>query len=260
MPGLNIGTGIRTAPVAGIVGGLGPLAGAYLYERFVRLTSAETDQDHFSAVLLSWPFPSRIGHFSGMPGVESPLPHLVEATRCLQSLGCTVVALASATTHAYRVDIQERTGVTIVDGLRATTRELSARGATRCVVFCTSPTRRQGLYEPSWPDSVELHYPTSAEQETLDQLIIAVKSGRTGPAEVKVLDELVRRYCGRGFTALLGCTELPLLWTPDEPDATVVSVTDAIAAAAIAAISEAVSSDGPGRRGYRAPDPATRRG
>ncbi|MCX4471587.1 Asp/Glu/Hydantoin racemase [Micromonospora sp. MW-13] len=245
MPGLNNGTGIRTAPVAGIVGGLGPLAGAHLYERFVRLTSAETDQGHFSAVLLSWPFPSRIGHLSGVPGVESPLPHLVAATRSLQSLGCTVLALASATTHAYRVDIQERTGATIVDGLRAATRELSVRGATRCVVFCTSPTRRQRLYEPSWPDDVELHYPTSAEQETLDRLITAVKSGRTGPAEVNVLDELIRRYRGRGFTSLLGCTELPLLWTPDGPDATVVSITDAIAAAAIAAISAAFHRDGP---------------
>ncbi|MEU4776730.1 aspartate/glutamate racemase family protein [Micromonospora sp. NPDC023633] len=238
MRGLNNGTGVRTAPVVGIIGGLGPLAGSHLYERFIRLTAAETDQDHFSAVLLSRPFPSRIGHLSGVPGVESPLPHLVAATRSLQSLGCTVVALASATTHAYREDVQERTGATIVDGLRATTREVAARGATRCVVFCTAPTRRRRLYEPSWPDDVELHYPTRAEQEALNQLITAVKSGRTGPAEVEALDELVSRYRNRGFTALLGCTELPVLWSPREPDATVVSINDAIAAAAIAAMSE----------------------
>ncbi|MET8159743.1 aspartate/glutamate racemase family protein [Sphaerisporangium sp. NPDC005289] len=234
----NTGTGMRTAPVAGIVGGVGPLAGAHLYERFVRLTAAETDQDHFSAVLLSRPFPSRIGHLGGVPGAGSPLPHLVAATRALQSLGCTVVALASATTHAYRVDIQRQTGATIVDGLRAATRDLSARGVTRCVVFCTSPARRQRLYEPSWPDDVELHYPTSAEQETLDRLILAVKSGRTGPAEVEVLDGLIRRYRRRGLTVLLGCTELPPLWTPDGPSAAVVPVTDAIAAATIAAISD----------------------
>ncbi|MGX1135106.1 aspartate racemase [Streptomyces glaucescens] len=238
MPGLSDDISIRTVPVAGIVGGLGPLAGAHLYERFVRLTSAKTDQDHYSAVLLSRPFPSRLGHLGGVPGVESPLPQLVAATRDLQSLGCTVVALASATTHAYRVDVQEMTGATIVDGLRATTRELTHRGATRCVVFCTSPTRRQGLYEPSWPDDVELCYPTGAEQETLDRLILAVKSGRTGPAEVNVLGELIGRYRRRGYTALLGCTELPLLWTSDEPHETVVSVTDAIAAATLAAISD----------------------
>lgn len=213
----------------GIIGGVGPLAGAHVYERFVRLTPAGSDQEHPSVVLLSRPFPSRIAHLTGVG--DSPLPYLTDAARSLLSLGCTVLALASATTHAYREAVCQRTGARIVDGLAATTAELAFRGATDGVVFCTSPTRRLGLYERTWPTGVGLHYPTDAEQRQLDHLIEGVKGGG-GSAET--LRTLIDRYAGRGIVCVLGCTELPVLWQPRVPATGVISVSDAIATAALA--------------------------
>jgi aspartate racemase len=214
--------------VIGVIGGIGPLAGAHVYERLVRLTPASSDQEHPSVVLLSRPFPSRIAHLTG--GGDSPLPYLVDAVRSLRAFGCTVLALASATTHAYREAVERRTGTRIVDGLAATTAELSARHATDGVVFCSSPTRRLGLYERTWPADVGLHYPTDTEQLSLDRLIDGVKSGK-GSAET--LRTLIDRYTGNGMVCVLGCTELPVLWQPREPADGVISVSDAIAAAAV---------------------------
>jgi aspartate racemase len=212
----------------GIVGGLGPLAGAHLYERLVRLTPAGSDQEHPSVVLLSQPFPSRIAHLTG--AAQSPLPSLVDAVRSLRELGCTVIALASATTHAYRAAVQDATGVAIVDGLAATTSAVATSGASDGVVFCTSPTRRLGLYEQTWPADVGLRYPTDTEQLVLDRLIERVKSGTE---DIDVLRTLVGRYVSAGAACVLGCTELPVLWPRQTPG--VVSVTDAIALSALTA-------------------------
>ncbi|WP_019869699.1 aspartate/glutamate racemase family protein [Salinispora oceanensis] len=222
-----------TTAGVGIVGGLGPLAGAHVYERFVRMSPAASDQEHGFVILISRPFPSRIAHLSGL--AESPLPYLVDTVRSLQSMGCNVLALASATTHAYRRAIQQQTGAMIVDGMRATTQALTDRGATAAVVFCTRLTRQLRLYEESWPENVRLHYATEEEQRTIDELIDGVKGGRTGPVESAALHRLVHRYASVGITPILGCTELPLLWAPEEPTVEVVSVSDSIASAAIAA-------------------------
>jgi aspartate/glutamate racemase len=77
---------------------------------------------------------------------------------------------------------------------------------------------------------VGLHYPTDTEQLSLDRLIDGVKSGK-GSAET--LRTLIDRYTGNGMVCVLGCTELPVLWQPREPADGVISVSDAIAAAAV---------------------------
>ncbi|MFG3558424.1 aspartate/glutamate racemase family protein [Micromonospora sp. NPDC047557] len=217
----------------GIIGGLGPLAGAHVYECLVRMTPAVSDQEHPSVVLLSRPFPSRIAHLGA--AAESPLPQLVDAARSLGSLGCTVVGLASATTHAYRRAIEEQAGVPIADGLREVAGELRAREASAAVVLCTSAARQVGLYNDVWPDGVALRYPAPAEQTVVDGLIDNVKTGAIRASDAAVLHDLILRHTDESTVVVLGCTELPVLWVPRERASRVVSVSDAIAGAVLAA-------------------------
>ena len=39
----------------GIIGGMGPMATAYLLELIIQMTAAKTDQEHLSAVVLNNP-------------------------------------------------------------------------------------------------------------------------------------------------------------------------------------------------------------
>ncbi|MGX4657963.1 aspartate/glutamate racemase family protein [Micromonospora sp. SCSIO 07396] len=217
----------------GIIGGLGPRAGAYVYERLVRMTPARSDQEHPEVVLLSRPFPSRIAHL--VEAAESPEPHLVNAVRSLQAVGCRVVALASATTHAYREAIQRQTDATVVDGVRTVADLLARSDTVRTVVICTIASRRIGIFERSWPRELGVAYPDEADQPVIDGLIDRVKSGNSHPSDIATLQRLVRRYTADGAACVLGCTELPVLWQPEGSTSRVVSVSDAIAVAALAA-------------------------
>jgi aspartate racemase len=219
--------------VIGIVGGVGPLAGAHLYRRLVELTDATTDEEHPSVVLVSVPVPSRIAHL--LDGGQSPLPALERALEMLADLGCTVAALASATTHAYRDLLLERTALELVDGIAAACADLASSSPALGVVFCTSAARQYGLYERAWPEGVELAYPDERDQRALDGLIAGVKNGAAPPRLARELRALVDGYAGDGTACLLGCTELPLVWSPTFGSEGIVSISDSIARAALAA-------------------------
>ena len=56
----------------GILGGMGPMATAYLLELIIQMTDAKTDQDHLRVALLNNPqVPDRTAHILTTP---SPLP------------------------------------------------------------------------------------------------------------------------------------------------------------------------------------------
>ncbi|MHB1627079.1 MAG: aspartate/glutamate racemase family protein [Bacilli bacterium] len=85
---------------AGILAGLGPLAGAYFYRRIIELTPGSNDEEHIPVVLIAEPsIPSRIRHLEGAG--ESPVPKLLEAIRKLVAAGADFIAIPSSTTHIF---------------------------------------------------------------------------------------------------------------------------------------------------------------
>ncbi|MGW3832505.1 aspartate/glutamate racemase family protein, partial [Streptomyces microflavus] len=66
-----------TRPVLGILGGMGPLATADFYRRFVERTPADSDQTHLPVVMWADPaVPDRTAALLGEG--PSPVPALVE--------------------------------------------------------------------------------------------------------------------------------------------------------------------------------------
>ena len=52
--------------ILGIIGGLGPMAGAYFMELLTSMTAARTDQEHIEAILYSRPaIPDRTAYLLG---------------------------------------------------------------------------------------------------------------------------------------------------------------------------------------------------
>lgn len=84
------------------MGGFGPLAGAHFYRRLIELTDAHSDEQHLPLLLLSDPaVPSRLQHLAGEG--PSPLPKLLEMARRLVAAGADLIAIPSATVHAYQI-------------------------------------------------------------------------------------------------------------------------------------------------------------
>lgn len=197
----------------GIIGGLGPLAGAHFYKRLVEMTPADSDADHLSAVLISDPdIPSRLMHLAGQG--PSPVSRLVAVARRLEAVGADVLAMPSTTTSYYHADIQAAISVPLISLVDAVREALERDGIGTVGILATTPTRTYHIYEAAFAGAhMQYVYPDAETQTRVMSIIASVKG--TGNPEVEA--EMLARCIGADWAepadaVLLGCTELPVVW------------------------------------------------
>lgn len=195
----------------GIVGGLGPLAGAAFYQCLVASTPAGSDGEHLGVVLLSNPdLPSRVSHLLG--NGPSPLPGLLAMVSQLDALGADLIAIPSGTTHAYYAQLQPAARAPIVNVLTETAAVVAAHRVSRLGLLATGASVRLSLYEPGAEQVYEVSLPDAPAQRDIDDIIGAIKAGRPLPDLAGRLHEIMGRPWAAACDAfLLACTELHLL-------------------------------------------------
>lgn len=224
----------------GILGGMGPLAGATFALRLVQLTDAEVDQDHIPALLCNDPrVPDRSSAM--LQGGESPLPAMQRGIRLLEAAGAGCIAVPCNTAHLWFDDLKDSTRLPVLNIAEAVVENLRRLGMLRGTVgiLGTPATLALGLYQRTLaqagyeaivpePDEVQRHCVTA---------IAAVKAGRLDAAWEPSASG-IRALIARGAAAVvLGCTELPLAvphGRRGEFDCLLVDSIDALALAAIA--------------------------
>lgn len=201
----------------GVIGGLGPLAGAHFYQRLVEMTPASGDAGHPSVILISDPsIPSRLKHLTGEG--PSPLPALVSVAQRLIQAGAEILAMPSTTTSYYQADIQAAISVPLISLLTAVRDTLKSDGIGTIGILATTPTRDHRIYESLFNQSdIAYVYPDADTQSQVMALIAAVKGthGDEGLSDAQV-EELARciesPWAASSDAVLLGCTELPVVW------------------------------------------------
>ncbi len=91
----------------GIIGGMGPLATARLFEMIVEMTKSDSDSGHIRTLIDCNPgVPDRTRAI--LDGGESPVPEIVKTAKGLIASGAEVLLLACNTSHYYFEDIREQ--------------------------------------------------------------------------------------------------------------------------------------------------------
>lgn len=193
----------------GVVGGMGPLVSAEFLKTIYSLGEWTREQDSPRVIVYSDPtFPDRTELL--LRGEEEPLARrLGEAIEGLTAAGASSVVIACVTIHQVLERLPEHLRQPVVS-LIDTAIEAIASSDEPHLLFCTSGTRRLGLFErhPAWArvrDRVVM--PSDEDQAAIHDLIYRVKS-RHDSDLLTVVDELLRKYRLRSFVA--GCTELHL--------------------------------------------------
>ena len=222
-------------PVVGILGGLGPLAGAVFYKRLVELTPANADSDHVSVILGSDPtIPSRIAHLSGSG--PSPVPALIKVARMLMDAGATLLVIPSSTTHAYYEELQQAIECPIINLPVAVAKHMSRSGYSRVGLLITEATVRAKIYEGVEGQNFVPIYGSDLARGRVQEVIRLVKVGVQLEMAKGVLEAIVTEPCWNDCDALLlGCTELAALGSVSAP-VPVVSADDVLAFAVLSAI------------------------
>lgn len=197
----------------GVLGGMGPLAGATFMQRLTLLTPAERDQDHIPAVLWSDPrVPDRTA--ARLAGGEDPLPWLLRGIRGLEAAGAGAIVIPCNTAHGWFEPMAEATDRPILHIVHAAADELQRQRVPDGPVglMATKGTLAMRLYQDRLAArGYDCITPDEAEMDRVVMPAIdAVKANRVSEAYAP-LAECALRLMERGAHAVvLGCTEIPL--------------------------------------------------
>ena len=201
------------ARILGVLGGMGPLAGATFMQRLTLLTPAERDQDHIPSVLWSDPrVPDRTA--ARIAGGEDPLPWLLRGIRGLEAAGCGAIAIPCNTAHGWFDGMQAATRLPILHIVEAAGDELLRLGIASGPIglLATKGTLAMRLYQQRLGGrGYDCLVPPAEEMDRVVMPAIdLVKANKVAEAYAP-LAEAAQRLMARGARAVvLGCTEIPL--------------------------------------------------
>ena len=198
----------------GIIGGMGPAAGARLFTRVTEMTAARTDQEHINAILLSDPsVPDRTSYLSGSTDARDFVPILQEKARLLEMLGCEVIAMSCNTAHAGYSEIASAAPHTqFLHMPKETIQFVASLGYQHPIILATTGTIESNVFQSLCADEgIDCILPSIELQVLImDMIYTYLKAGKTVPT--KMLRTACAKIIASGADSIiLGCTELSLL-------------------------------------------------
>ena len=131
----------------GVIGGLGPIATAHFMELIIRMTEAETDQEHLDMIIYNRPsIPDRTGYILD-PAKPSPLPEMIRVGNALADQGASLIAIPCMTAHFFHRELADRIAVPIVHAIHETAVHLKKHGITKAGIMATDGTIRSKLFQ-----------------------------------------------------------------------------------------------------------------
>ena len=201
----------------GVLGGMGPEAGASFLERIIRETAAGRDQDHAPVVLYSVPqVPDRTRAI--LQGGPSPVPALRRGLAALRAAGADFAVMPCVTAHHFFARIVSGSPLpllSLVDETVAAVRRMNPAPGTIGIIATTGTVRSGVLARAFAAAGIEVLVPSGREQKKVMTAIYGKKGIKAGVASGPPREILLGIAAGlirRGARAVVaGCTEVPLV-------------------------------------------------
>ena len=196
----------------GVIGGLGPIATAHFMELIIRMTEAETDQEHLDMIIYNRPsIPDRTGYILDKTRPD-PLPEMIRVGNALAEQGAQLIAIPCMTAHYFHRELTGRIEVPIVHAIHETAVHLKKHGIERVGIMATDGTIRSKLFQQELvKHGITPLIPGEKGQRCVMSVIYDdIKANR--PAGMDKFDCAARELRDQGAQAIiLGCTELSLV-------------------------------------------------
>lgn len=220
----------------GILGGLGPMAGVYFYEKVTALTRASCDQEHINVILSGLAdTPDRTDFILGK-SLDDPTPRMVESAKILERAGADVIAMPCNTAHYFYDAVAGSVHVPMLNIITETLRLVAARHGRKIGILATAGTVQAGTYPAAAAaHGIECIAPTPEEQAVITAIIYKeIKCGKR--PDMRAFYRVANRMLDDGCDCLvLGCTELSLLERDYHLGSRFVDSVDALARATVLA-------------------------
>lgn len=229
----------------GIIGGMGPLAAARLFERIVILTKAKGDNEHIPMIIdNNTNIPDRTEYI--LKNGDSPVYELVRSAIRLEFMGADAIIIACNTAHYFYDEIVKYVKIPVINMVEETARYIihSCPTVKRAGLLATEGTCRSGIYGNIFNRfGLELVIPEPEEQKYITDLIYGIKksSESINPGNA---GRVVSALMGRGAEIIvLGCTELPIAFSRFNIYSSYVDSLEVLAMSAIAYAGKEIDCD-----------------
>ena len=129
--------------VIGILGGMGPLATADLFQKITLHTAASCDQDHPRVCIDSnTDIADRTAAL--LHGGEDPVPEMIKSAKRLESIGADFLIMPCNTAHNYYEQVCEAVTIPVLHMIALTRDALKARGVKCAGLLATDGTLSAG--------------------------------------------------------------------------------------------------------------------
>lgn len=215
--------------VLGVLGGMGPAATLDFLARLQANTPAARDQDHLRVLVDINPQVPDRNDPDAVPG-----PVLAEMGMGLAGAGAQVLAIACNTAHRYVDVIAQASGLPVIDMIAGAAAEAHAQGATAAGVLGT-PGAVVLYGERLAEQGVRQVLLSDEDQATFMGLLYRIKGGDLGEEVRDGVRALAEALQASGAQAVVaGCTEVPLVLSPDQIDAPLIDAGELLARRCVA--------------------------
>jgi aspartate racemase len=198
-----------------ILGGMGPEASAYMYNRLIQLASDEFGAKHnddFPEIILhSIPVPDFI---SSIKEKDTALAMLQYRVIQLSKLDISCLSIACNTAHLLLPQLQEISNVPFISMIDAVVDTIKKEKKKRVGLIATPITTKTKLYQDVLEKNhIEILVPTQAQIDMQASVIRNVIAGKLIKSDSLKLQGIANSLQRRGAEGIiLGCTEMPLVF------------------------------------------------
>lgn len=208
--------------VIGVLGGMGPEATLDCFDKIIKNTPAEKDQDHLRVLIDCNPkVPDRTAAIC--ENGESPVPIMLDGARSLTQAGADFIIIPCVSAHFFLDDLRGQIDIPILSIFDAVTEAVDKDNLTIRVVglLATTGTVQGRLFQKRLEQNqIATITPVESDQEKVMSCIYNIKAtqvrDRREKAKMELL-EVANNLTKKGAQGIIaGCTEVPLALGPED--------------------------------------------
>ncbi len=208
--------------VIGVLGGMGPEATLDCFDKIIKNTPAEKDQDHLRVLIDCNPkVPDRTAAIC--ENGESPVPIMLDGARSLTQAGADFIIIPCVSAHFFLDDLRGQIDIPILSIFDAVTEAVDKDNLTIRVVglLATTGTVQGRLFQKRLEQNqIATITPVESDQEKVMSCIYNIKATQVRDRREKAkmeLMEVANNLTKKGAQGIIaGCTEVPLVLGPED--------------------------------------------
>ncbi|MBC3362010.1 amino acid racemase [Pseudomonas sp. SWRI154] len=201
----------------GIVGGLGSLAGADLFNKLVKSRAVLEEPDRYHFLFEQHPFKDVLLPLDESASMTSRKFYVFQVCKAFEANGLDAVMLPCFASQTFRAQIEAELGIAVLDMMAALSRHVRRRvpvGATLGVI-ASDFVRHCGLFEDHFGKDFSIVYPAVEAQSNVMEAMYGldgIKDGHFDGAPFEAVFQACLSLQAQGATLILpGMTELSLI-------------------------------------------------